>query len=544
MARVLNPRPKNFEINLRTNIYVDKSGLINITNAKIGTSRRFMCVSRPRRFGKTSDVNMLAAYYSCDADTRDLFKNLEIARSDSFEIYLNKFNVIFLTMVKFFDKVNSVEEGIAKIENKIRKELKIKFSDIEFDDDDLETMFDEIYENTDVPFIFLIDEWDCILRMKRYSQADQKQYLDFLRNLLKDNDYVGLAYMTGILPIKKYGEHSALNMFNEYSMIDQKELVDFTGFTEDEVKKLCIESHMPFEKTKEWYNGYILTKVLNYQQSINDDLDYEDMYKLEEIYIYNPRSVVESMENKKYSSYWNSTENYEALKTYIQMNFDGLREKVIQMIAGEEVKINIASFQNDMLSFKSADDVLTLLVHLGYLTYNETTQTVRIPNHEVTLEFLNSIETGGWEEVADAIKLSDKLLEYTTAMKNEKVAEIIAKVHRNNTSIIKYNNENALSCVLSLAYYTAKKDYHIFRELPAGEGFADLVLVPKKNVSRPAMIIELKWNQDVKTARNQIEDKHYVESLAGYKGDILLVGINYDKVSKKHECSIEKVSYS
>ncbi|MDE6678740.1 MAG: PD-(D/E)XK nuclease domain-containing protein, partial [Ruminococcus sp.] len=240
-----------------------------------------------------------------------------------------------------------------------------------------------------------------------------------------------------------------------------------------------------------------------------------------------------SMTGRNYNNYWTSTETYEALKIHISTNFDGLKEKITMLVAGEKVLINTTKFQNDMTSMNSADDILTLLVHLGYLTYRDTsnvgTGEVWIPNSEIQQEFINSIEDGGWEEVIKSINMSDELLNATLNCDEEKVAEYLDKNHSDNTSILQYNNENSLSCVISIAYYSARKNYTIHREFPAGKGFADLVFLPRSNCSMPAFIVELKYNQTADTALNQIKNRNYAECLKDYTGEILLVGINYDK---------------
>ena len=300
-------------------------------------------------------------------------------------------------------------------------------------------------------------------------------------------------------------------------MTDAKPISEFTGFTESEVKSLCEKYNKPFEQMKRWYDGYCLDGIS----------------------IYNPKSVVESILRDNFGNYWTKTETYEALKVYIQTNFDGLRDKIVKLIAGEKVKINPDKFQNDMTTFNSADDVLTLLVHLGYLTYNDNMAWV--PNSEVAQEFINSIEDGGWEEVMRSVRASDELLKATLACDEEKVAKLIEQSHQDNTSILKYNDENSLSCVLSLAYYSARKSYVIERELPAGKGFADLVFKPRSNNSNPAMIVELKYDSSAESAIEQIKEKQYTDCLKDYSGDVLLVGINYDKESKRHSCKIEKV---
>ena len=517
MGILLNPDNIDFQEALNSEIYVDKTELILYTNKVLRTEQKYICVSRPRRFGKSMAANMLTAYYSRGCDSREMFSKYKIAKADSFEKHLNKYNVIHINMVNFLSHGNSMTEVISYLERRLIHELKREYSDVDcFDWNDLISVLEDIFAEKKTPFVFIIDEWDCIFRRHKEDSDSQTIYLDFLRNLLKNKSYVALAYMTGILPIKKYGEHSAINVFYEYSMTDAKPISEFTGFTESEVKSLCEKYNKPFEQMKRWYDGYCLDGIS----------------------IYNPKSVVESILRDNFGNYWTKTETYEALKIYVQTNFDGLRDKVVKLIAGEKVAINPDKFQNDMTTFNSADDVLTLLVHLGYLTYNDNMAWV--PNSEVAQEFINSIEDGGWEEVMRSVRASDELLKATLACDEEKVAELIEQSHQDNTSILKYNDENSLSCVLSLAYYSARKSYIIERELPAGKGFADLVFKPRSNNSNPAMIVELKYDGSAESAIEQIKEKQYTDCLKDYSGDVLLVGINYDKESKKHSCKIER----
>ena len=517
MGILLNPDNIDFQEALNSEIYVDKTELMLYTNKVLRTEQKYICVSRPRRFGKSMAANMLTAYYSRGCDSREMFSSLKISRVDSFEKYLNKYNVIHINMVKYLDEAKDIKEMVKFLEEDIIDEIAEEFPDAKFPRRvTLINVLDKIFAQFKVPFVFIIDEWDCIFRKHTNDTDAQTKYLDFLRNLLKNQSYIALAYMTGILPIKKYGEHSAINVFYEYSMTDAKPISEFTGFTENEVKFLCKKYNKPFEQMKRWYDGYCLDGIS----------------------IYNPKSVVESILRDNFGNYWTKTETYEALKVYIQTNFDGLRDKIVKLIAGEKVKINPDKFQNDMTTFNSADDVLTLLVHLGYLTYNDNM--AWIPNSEVAQEFINSIEDGGWEEVMRSIRTSDELLKATLACDEEKVAELIEQSHQDNTSILKYNDENSLSCVLSLAYYAARKSYIIERELPAGKGFADLVFKPRSNNSNPAMIVELKYDSSAESAIEQIKEKQYTDCFKDYSGDVLLVGINYDKESKKHSCKIER----
>ncbi len=526
MGLYVNPGNEEFDRATKSKIYVDKTGMISFINQNLNTEHQNICVSRPRRFGKSIAANMLVAYYSRGCNSKELFEKLKIAGDAGFEEHLNKYNVIHLNMQQFLGRTKTIDEMLELLTRKVTRELKREFSDVTYYEEDLVSVIEEIYSQTHSFFIFIIDEWDCIFRVKGNDTDAQKIYLNFLRDLLKNQPYCVLAYMTGILPIKKYGEHSALNMFDEYSMTNQRELAEFTGFTEQEVQELCPAYDMPYEKMKQWYDGY----------------------DLKGIQIYNPRSVVMSLLGHDFDSYWTKTETYEALKKYIQMDMYNLKELVTKLIAGSSVAINPDKFQNDMTTFASADDVLTLLVHLGYLTYDFDTRTVHIPNQEVQKEFINCIEDGGWEPVMDAIRESEELLNATISGDEDTVARIIEHVHQENTSILAYNDENSLACVISLAYYSAKKNYVIYRELVGGKGFADLVFIPRKTTQAPAIVVELKRNQTADAAIDQIKRKEYVQSLKDYRGEVLLVGINYESKDsdgenyKKHFCKIERVT--
>ncbi len=522
MGVYLNPGNKGFWRAIRSEIYVDKTGLITHTNKCLNTEEGFVCVSRPRRFGKSMALKMLAAYYSRGCDSRELFAKYRIARDNTFEEHLNQYDVIYLNMQQFLIEADS-GKVTEYLEQEVLRELRREYGEyLSRQDVGLAAALREIYVETDRQFIFLIDEWDCVMRERQESEALQKQYLDFLRNLLKDQEYAALAYMTGILPVKKYGQHSALNMFREYSMTNQKALEEYTGFTEDEVKGLCEQYDMNFDETSSWYDGYMFKK-----------------YK----HIYNPRSVVEAMTCQDLSNYWTSTETYEALKIYIDMDFDGLRSEIVQMLGGGRVKVNTRSFQNDMRNFRTKDDVLTLLVHLGYLGYDSMAEETFIPNKEIIGEFENAMSVGGWSEVMRVLKASEKLLEDTLRGEAESVARELDRAHTEVASILTYNDENALGSSIGLAYYSARKDYKLIRELPAGKGFADVVFLPLPHTGKPAMVVELKYDRSVSAAIQQIKDRQYTQALEDYAGEILLVGVNYDKQNpdKPHSCLIEKV---
>ena len=528
MGTYLNPGNTAFKEALNSEIYVDKSILIDVVSSKIGTMQKYMCVSRPRRFGKSVAMNMLAAYYSRGCNSEAIFKKLEIAKAASFKKYLNRYNVIRLNMQEFLSDYRNIDGMLAAISKYLLKELLKVYPGIDYmDKDRLRNVMSDIHEESGIQFIILIDEWDCIFREYKKDKKSQDKYLDFLRAWLKDQEYVGLVYMTGILPIKKYGTHSALNMFTEYSMTSPGELAEFFGFTDAEVKGLCTEYNWDYDELKDWYDGYELSV---YKQKIE--------YKCS---IYNPKSVTAAIEFGKCDTYWNRTETYEALKQYIQMNMDGLKDAIVTMMAGGSVEINPDTFVNDMSTFEGRDDVMTLLIHLGYLSYNAREKTVSIPNREVAKEYYNAVSTMDWKNVMAAITDSKQLLQNVLEGQAELVAAGIDKAHE-EIAILQYNDENSLSCVIGLAFYSAREFYQTIREMPAGRGFADIVFLPLPNhADKPAILIELKWDQNADTAIRQIHEKRYDGVLKGYEGNIILAGISYDKATKKHSCIIEKI---
>ena len=520
MGIYLNPGNRNFWKAVRSEIYVDKTGLIAVTNKYVNTLQQYLCVSRPRRFGKSVALQMLAAYYSRGCDSEELFQGFQIEKAETFKEHLNQYDVIFLNMQHFLIEA---KDGMVTeyLEKQVLEELREEYGEILPESvEGLAAALRKIYARTGRQFIFLIDEWDCVMRERQEWEEMQKQYLDFLRNLLKDQEYVALAYMTGILPVKKYGIHSALNMFKEYSMTDQFELEEYTGFTQREVKELCGRYGMDFSQIGSWYDGY------QFRQSRH---------------IYNPRSVVMAMQNRVLSNYWTSTETYDALKIYMDLDFDGLKADIARMLGGERVQVNIQGFQNDMRNFRTKDDVLTLLIHIGYLGYRAETKEAFIPNKEIIGEFENAMSVGGWPEVMRILKASERLLEDTLRGDEESVAEGLDRAHTEAASILSYNDENSLSCAIGLAYYSARKDYRMVREFPTGRGFADVVFLPLFHTDKPALVVELKYDKSAQTAIQQIRERQYTQALEGYVGDILLVGINYDKESKMHACVMEKV---
>lgn len=531
MGIYVNPGNQAFKEAVNSQIYVDKSTLIHYTNHVLNTQQKYMCVSRPRRFGKSMAADMLVAYYSKGCNSKELFAMLEVSHKHSvlsaasqYPSHLNQHNVIRFDVQRFLFDESHIHLFIQKLQEAIIQELRVEFAE-GFNDKlilepyGLPGALSQIYAQTGNRFIFIIDEWDCVFRLAKERVEIQKKYLDFLRGLFKGSEYVELAYMTGILPIKKYGEHSAINIFDEYSVTDPKNLGGYFGFTQKEVEEQCTKHQVSFAEMEKWYNGY----------------------QIGSFHIYNPKSVVDALTWKKFKSYWTGTETYEALKIYIERNYDGLREAVIEMLGNGQCKIDPSTFQNDMTTFHTKDDILTLLVHLGYLTYDERNDHVFIPNREIAQEFTRAIKTGGWGNLMEALNRSEELLKRTWAMDADAVARGIADIRSDTSSILQYNDENSLACALYVAYSSTRAYYaKPLRELPSGRGFADIVYLPLKNTHHPALLIELKWNQSAQGAIQQIKDKQYTHWLESYTGDILLVAVNYDKKKDVHECIIEQ----
>ena len=519
MGIYLNPDNIDFQIAVNSKIYVDKSELIKYTNELIYTEQRFICVSRPRRFGKSMAANMLAAYYSRGCDSKEMFSKYKIASDADFEKHLNKYNVIHINMLDFIKRRSSVAESLDYLSKRLIHELKKENGDVDcFDWDDLMSVLADIFNEKKVPFIFVIDEWDCVFREYKNDTTGQAEYLDFLRLILKDQNYVALAYMTGILPIKKYGKHSALNMFTEIAMTNTREYAEFTGFTVDEVKSLCDRYGADFNECKQWYDGYVINGIE----------------------IYNPQSVVESMLRGRFRNYWNMTSSYEVISDRISQNFDGTKDAVVRMLSGESVDVNVTTFLNTMQSFRSINDVFTYLIHLGYLAYDEDNETCRVPNREVMQEWQNAVSIDSDYSVTNRIISQSKLLLKETFEGNaEAVALALDESHINVASNRSYNSEDVLQSAIYLAYIYALNKYTIVREMTAGKGFADVVYIPVKN-DVPAMIVELKRNSCVDSALNQIRERKYFMSLEHYHGDLLFVAINYDEKTKRHECVIDK----
>ena len=521
MGIYLNPGIENFRRTLAGEIYVDKTMMLSAINGLIDRGENYVCMSRPRRFGKTIAGNMLSTYYAKGCDSRSLFEPLKIAGDPSFESKLNKYNVIKIDMNSEYQNTMDKDKLLYRLIVKIKDEMMDSYPDVMIaEDDSLAEAILKVYSATGEQFVIIIDEYDVLVR----EQVDEglfNQYLSFLNGLFKSDTLrpaIALAYLTGILPVVRDKVQSKLNNFREYTILDAGKLAEYVGFTSDEVKSLCEEHGVDYEECRLWYDGY-------HQRG------YE---------IYNPESVVQAILDGRFSNYWGKTSSYRVISDRIEQNFAGTRDDVIRMVSGECVDVNVTRYMNTMDSFDTKSDLFTYLIHVGYLAYDLDEGTCRIPNKEIRQEWFNAIETEpGYEVTTQIIQSSKELLGSTISGDEEAVAKALDVSHIHVSSNRSYNNEDVLQSAIYLAYIYALNEYTVVKEMTAGKGYADVVYIPFR-LGKPAMIIELKHDKTAESAIEQIRKKEYFRSLDNYTGDILFVGINYDEKEKTHTCSIER----
>lgn len=410
MGTYLNPGKDLYEEAVNSEIFIDKSEMLLYLNSVLKTKKKYISVSRPRRFGKTIAADMICAYYDREAKSRELFEKRLLAKCPALETKtktikwdenLGKYDVIRVVMTDFIKRDVDVTEGITKLKGRILEELSEAYPNVKYDEKDFYYSLDKFYRKTGYQFVIVIDEWDSVFRERKDDKDGQKKYLDFLRDWMKDKAYIALAYMTGILPIKKYGKHSALNMFTEYSMMFPRELAPFTGFTEEEVKEKCTEYGRDYERIKAWYDGYIVSDIIPPDPEHKEQKSTGKKPEPIRYSLYSPLSVVEAVTTGVIIDYWNKTENYEALAEFINLNLDGLKDAVVLLMDGGRLKIDTSTYQNDMTTFSGRDDVLSLLIHLGYLGYDAEKSEVFIPNREILDEFRSSTKDREWVDVFD-----------------------------------------------------------------------------------------------------------------------------------------------
>ena len=517
MTYFLNNNFRNNEFELMTNdkYFVDKTELIAKMNELIYTKDRFVCITRPRRFGKTVNAMMLASYYSKNADFKSLFDKLEISKDESYLEHLHKHNVIYLTLNSESSELKTYLDYIKFYKTRLIRDIVELCPDVNTDNS-ISEMLTQAANTLGQGFIFIIDEWDYIFNNNLFSAEERLEFLKFLKDLLKDKPYVELAYMTGVLPIAKYSTGSALNMFVEYNALNDQKYYKFFGFSLEETKALCNkQNEVTFDELKEWYNGYKTCKG-------ND--------------IFNPRSVVCALRDGVCQSYWTNTGPMDEIIYHINHNVGAVRDDVISMVAGIPVEIKIKGYGAEKLSLNTRDEILSAMTVYGFLSYHD--ETLEIPNKELMMKFEEALEDKSMDEVSNLVLKSNEMLKATLRRDTETMAALLEETHDINTPMIKYNDENSLACVVMLAYLSARTKYKIIREMPAGKGFADFIFFPKDK-TKPAFILELKVNSSPEEALQQIKEKKYALALKDYTGEKLAVGISWDKQTKEHEIMIE-----
>ena len=521
MGVYLNPNKTIFSDYVLSEIYIDKSMLLKHLNGWICRDERFVCLTRPRRFGKSMAAAMIAVYYCNTYDSHDIFDKLAVHRIKSYDQHINKYAVISFDAQSFRDCVEDPLDFVPSIHRQIGAEMQKQWPDIIKEQMPLARMMRNVNAATGTQFVLIIDEWDSIFRRDKDNKEAQIEWVGFLRSVFKSAEarqYLALAYITGILPIKKYDVESSLNVFDEYTMLDSCPLEPYFGFTEDEVKALCDAYHMNFEETKRWYDGYKLNEGIS---------------------IYNPRAVVKCMQRKRFNVYWTQTGAFDVLKDYINMDFEGLRDAISQMIVGVHYPVDTTGF-NTSLKILNKDHVLTALIHLGYLTYDFDTKMAWIPNEEIRSVMQTAITESAWSYT---IKQFQRSRDFMAAIQNkdaDMAAKILEEIHDDVSVPLHYNSEGDLTTTLLFATNEARNYCILSRECPSSRGYADIVLIPTKPSWYKPTIFELKLDDSTESAIKQIENKKYfaAKDLQNYHGEVLAVAFVYDRKDKTHRCEI------
>lgn len=511
--------------------FVDKTALIEELFPALGKEKRYFCITRPRRFGKTIMANMVASFFEKGIDSSDLFRKLKIAGSDHYREHLNQHNVIYIDFSEIPRKCQDYQQYIQRIEEGLIRDLLEAYPEVRNDAE--EAVWDiltRIFEKTGQTFIFVMDEWDAVFHMPFITGEGQEQYLLFLKALLKSKAYVELAYMTGILPIAKYSGGSELNMFLEYNIATKKRFSEYFGFLDQEVDRLfdlyqktTEEPHITREGLRLWYDGY---------------------YTVTGERLYNPRSVVCALTDDQLSGYWTDSGPYDEIYYYIKDNVADIREDLVWMISGEHVEAKMQQYAATAKELKTRDQIYSAMVVYGLLTYKDGE--VMIPNKELMDKFEEVLLTNdSLGYVHQLARCSAKMLKATLAGDVKTMAEILKYAHDTESPILSYNHETELSAVVNLAYLSARDRYRVEREDKAGEGFVDFIFYPAKR-NEDGIILELKIDDSPKEAIRQIKDKRYALRFRGklgeepkYTGRILAVGIGYDRTTKEHACLVE-----
>ncbi len=501
----------HFRNTIRNQYYVDKSLLIEKVSSNIGTGTHDICITRPRRFGKTVNARMLAAYYTKGYDSSGLFDSLMVSKTGEYHKWMNSKNVVFIDFSEQPDICESFKDYLAYYIKGLKRDLEVAYPDLKNRDFD---RISDMFEATGDSFLFILDEWDSVFYEKFMTEDDKGRFLKWLKGLLKDCPYVDLAYMTGVLPIVKYSSGSELNMFSEYNFMNDNVYDQYFGFSEAEVKELCgMQDKVSFTELREWYDGY---------------------YFHDGSHLFNPRSVNEALRRGCCHNYWTETGPMNEIAECIENNADAVREDIVKMVSGISVQVVLDGYSAANLRLDSRDEILSAMAVYGFLAYHDGR--LSIPNAELMEKFQQVLSRESMGEVRKIVAQSKEVLDATLSQQEDKVAQLLEKVHDSEIPFLKYNDENALSCVITLCYLAARDKYRVEREQKTGKGF-NYVFTPKKP-GLPAIILELKYGKSCEEALAQIKEKNYIQKVEGC-GEVLLVGINYD-AKKHHTCKIEK----
>ena len=498
---------------VNSQIFVDKSLMIEEVSRVIGTGNPYICITRPRRFGKTINANMLGAYYTKGCNSRTIFDKLAISAAEQYEKHINQYNVIHIDFSKYPDYCGGYEDYIRDIMETLKEDLREAYPQLgnrEY------RSLGRMLQDTEESFIFILDEWDSVFYENFMTDRDKSSFLKFLKVLLKDRPYVELAYMTGILPIAKYSSGSELNMFDEYDFMDDNIYDAYFGFTEREVQRLCEETKtVSYEEMKLWYDGYYTSQGKS---------------------LFNPRSVSKALVRGVCLNYWTETGPMNEVADCIEHNVDEVREDIVKLVSGIPVEAELCGYSAAQQQLETREEILSAMVVYGFLSY--CNGFLKIPNGELMEKYQKVLTRESMGELKEIVECSKTMLEATLDMDSKRVAQYLEKVHDREISFLKYHDENALSCVITLCYLYARKDYRIEREEKSGKGYCDYLFYPKKG-KNAAIILELKVDHTAEDAIAQIKEKRYMQKVEDC-ASVLLVGIAYDKEKKIHQCIIEK----
>lgn len=518
--------------------FVDKTLMLRELFPYVSAGNRHICITRPRRFGKTIMANMISSFFQKASDSSDVFDSLAISQVDDYRRYKNQYNVIRIDFSKMPRNCDSYTQYIERIEALLIEDVKEAYPQVKINEADaVGDILESVFVQCGEKFIFVLDEWDFIFHRDFINDIDKEKYVAFLSNLLKDRPYVVLSYMTGILPIAKYSSGSELNMFAEFTMVNSPMFGEYFGFTDDEVDDLyrryiveCDRQHKEKSVTRkglrDWYNGY---------------------YTKSGERVYNPRSVVFALQFNNLANYWTSSGPYDEIYYYIRNNISDVRDDLALMISGESVTAKIQEYAATSMNLSTRDEIYSAMVVYGFLSY--LNGKVCIPNRELMEKFdelLVKNESLGY--VYRLAKESEKMLKATLAGDTLTMERILEFAHNTEVPLLSYNHETELSAIVNLVYLAARDSYRVEREDKAGTGYVDFIFYPY-DTTADCIILELKVDHTPDEAIAQIIDKKYalkfMPKLAGqkiYTGRILAVGIGYWKESKKHSCKVEEIS--